>query len=311
MKNTRFYYSRTYTYREPIGHRKQFLFNLVEREGDTAVFCHINDGGTQTYPARIEKRVDKEVAWVNYFGRQIFLRADTYYPKGYLFGSSQEMEKDHVKDAYLHTIHNREEINASNMVYCASCRTFAHPSEVTEFVDEGKTGICPYCGINALVGNACELKLSDNVLNELHHMYFTDNPTIRLTMKRLKGASPTPCSPYVWLALNHDESTCLAADVSSYSEEEAPEKLMELWHKLGSILFTNIYEATRCECDGIEGKEAEHAIINALFKYFEEENKEEKCPYEIKREVDFVLTTAWDNKSQYFTLRLDGEIEFH
>ncbi len=310
MGNIRFYYSRSYYYSEPTGRRKQFRFNLVERGEDTAEFRLITDEGTQTYPARIERSVNKEVAWVNYFGRQIFLRADNYYPK-YLSEDPREMEKDHVKDAYLHTIHNREEINASSIVYCASCRTFEHPSEIKKFIDDGKTGICPHCGINALVGNACGLKLSNNVLNELHHMYFTDNPTIRLTMKKLKGASPTPCSPYVWLAFNHDESQCLAADVSSYSEEEAPEKLMELWHKLGSILFTNIYEATRCECDGIEGKEAEHAIVNALFKYFEEENKEEKCPYEIKREVDFVLTTAWDNKSQYFTLRLDGEIEFH
>ena len=309
MGNNRFYYSRTYDYREPSGSRRWYMFNLVEDGGDTALFRLIDRGSTQTYPARIEMRGDMEVAWVDYLGRQIFLRADSYHPKGYRLGSN-ERENDRIKDAYLHTIYNRNEIKESKTVYCVSCRTFVHPSDIVKFTDEGQTGICPYCGKDALIGDGSGIQLSDNLLNNIHHRYFSDNPTIKLTVDGLQGKVPTPCSPYIWIALNHDQSECIGVDASFYSEEEAPEKLKELRDKVGPMLLSTLFEATSCELNGIEGEEAEDAIINAFFKYFEKD-KWEKCPFDIKREVDFELTTAWDGETQCFTLRLDSEIEFY
>ncbi len=175
-----------------------------------------------------------------------------------------------LTEAHKHTIRNREELEKSKVVFCISCRSFVHPSDITEYVDGGKTGICPHCDIDALIGDACGIKLTDKLLTDLHYKYFSNNPTIKLTIDRPKGG-PT------------------------------------------STDYKSKYKIISCEYDEdwLEAKEAEEAIQNAMFKYFRKDDKWEKCPFEIDREVDFELTTAWDGKTETFTLREDSEIEFH
>ena len=78
-----------------------------------------------------------------------------------------------LKKAHDHTIYNREEIEKSGTVYCISCQESMAPSEITEFVDEGRTGLCPHCGMDALIGEACGIQLTDTLLKRLHKKYFT------------------------------------------------------------------------------------------------------------------------------------------
>lgn len=181
-----------------------------------------------------------------------------------------DINSKNLEEAHKHTINNREELEKSKIVFCISCRSFVHPSEITEFVDGGKTGICPYCDIDALIGDACGIKLTDKLLTDLHYKYFSSIPTIKLTIDR-----------------QTDKST----DLDNASS----------------------YKIISCEYDEdwLEPKEADEAIKNAMFKYFEKGDEFEKCPFEIDQEVDFELTTAWDGKTETFTLREDSEIEFH
>ncbi len=175
-----------------------------------------------------------------------------------------------VTEAYKHTLNNRKELEKSTTAYCICCRTFVDPSKISEFVDDDTTGICPYCYVDALIGDACGIKLTDKLLTDLHYKYFSANPTIKLTIDRTEGKTP-------------------------------------------STLENLAYKIISCEYDKdwLEPKEAEEAVKNAMFKYFEKDDKWGKCPFEIDQEVDFKLTTAWDGKTQIFTLREDSEIEFH
>ena len=86
---------------------------------------------------------------------------------------NKESKKGVLEEAHHHTIHNIEEIKKSGTVYCISCRESIAPSEITEFVDEGKTGLCPHCGMDALIGDACGMTLTDILLKRLHRKYFT------------------------------------------------------------------------------------------------------------------------------------------
>ncbi len=137
-----------------------------------------------------------------------------------------------LEEAHEHTIRNREELEKSKFIFCLSCRTVVHPSDITEFVDKGKTALCPYCDVDALIGDACGIKLTDKLLTDLHYKYFTANPTIKLTIDRPKDRQK-------------DKST----DTDNTSE----------------------YEIVSCEYDKdwLEPKEAEEAIKNAMIKYIE------------------------------------------
>ncbi len=178
-----------------------------------------------------------------------------------------------LEEAHKHTIRNREELEKSEFVFCISCRSFVQPSDVTEFVDGGQTGLCPFCDVDALIGDACGIRLTDKLLSDLHYKYFSNNPTIKLTIDRQKDRPNDKCTVDIEAA----------------------------------------YTIISCEYDKdwLEPKEAEEAIKNAMFKYFEKGDTWDWCPFEIKEEVDFELTTAWDGKTETFTLREDSEIEFH
>jgi len=80
---------------------------------------------------------------------------------------------DALKDAHMHTIHNRKEVEASQFCYCICCRTFFKPSEIDCYTDETTTVICPYCDCDAVIGEACGIKLTDELLEQLHGKYFS------------------------------------------------------------------------------------------------------------------------------------------
>ena len=88
---------------------------------------------------------------------------------------NKDCKKGALNEVHHHTIYNREEIEKSDTIYCISCQERLTPSEITEFVDEGTTGLCPHCGMDALIGDACGIKLTDTILKRLYKKYFTYN----------------------------------------------------------------------------------------------------------------------------------------
>lgn len=84
-----------------------------------------------------------------------------------------EKKDDTLKSAHMHTSHNRQEIEASQICCCISCQTFFKPSEIDSYTDEGATVICPCCDCDAVLGDACGIKLTDDLLEKLHQRYFS------------------------------------------------------------------------------------------------------------------------------------------
>lgn len=83
-----------------------------------------------------------------------------------------QMNKDTLETIYSHTLRNRKELEASCNCGCAGCRTIFPAAETVDWVDEGQTGICPYCGTDALVGDAAGWQLTTELLEELNDLYF-------------------------------------------------------------------------------------------------------------------------------------------
>lgn len=80
--------------------------------------------------------------------------------------------EDALKDAHRHTIHNRREVEASRFCCCISCRRRFKPSEIDAYADGGDTAVCPYCDCDAVLGEACGIGLTDELLEQLHDKYF-------------------------------------------------------------------------------------------------------------------------------------------
>ncbi len=318
----KFYFSRAYIFSAATGRRKSYFFSLVERSGSKVVFQLRDKGNTRTVESTIVVHGDTETATFMWQGIKITLRADQYIPKGYRISAAGQSEKhaDQIRDALIRTHHNHNAIKDSKMCYCASCQTIHKPEEVVEYTHNGQTGVCPYCGEAAILCDGDGMPLSNRVLAEVHIRYFnrSNNPRIELTIAPTNKAKPTPCSPYVWVATIQNTPGC-GIDVDFYTPEEAPTKFEDFLSKIPSILFRTTFEATECKLHGIEGKEAVDAIIVAIAKYLEDGDDTSEgngapridvSQFNLKRDVDFALTTTWNGKTTYFTLLADGEIEY-
>lgn len=79
-----------------------------------------------------------------------------------------------------------------------------------------------------------------------------------------------------------------------------------------NTIFRYTFEAIDCKLHDIDGDEAVDAIVLAISRYFEEGDAPhvETAQFSVRRDIDFKLTTAWDNKTESFTLLSNGEIEY-
>lgn len=172
---TKFLYSGTYIFESPSGKRRHWFFNLVERFGEGASFRLTDKDNDDVIPTAIEMDGEVETATFLYYGIEYTLRADRYQPKDYPQTIDGRLEKkdDALLDAHLHTADNREEVEASQVCYCICCQTFFKPTEIDEYTDGGATAICPYCDCDAVIGDACGIPMTDELLERLHNKYFS------------------------------------------------------------------------------------------------------------------------------------------
>jgi len=73
-----------------------------------------------------------------------------------------------------HVTANRKEIEQSEKCGCASCVRIFDASEVEKYVKDrqGDTAICPYCMVDAVIGDACGEELTEKMLDELNREWF-------------------------------------------------------------------------------------------------------------------------------------------
>lgn len=62
----------------------------------------------------------------------------------------------------------------SEMCGCYSCRRIFPASEVEEWIPDGygATAMCPYCSIDAVLGDVSGIPIQEDVLKELHERWF-------------------------------------------------------------------------------------------------------------------------------------------
>lgn len=75
--------------------------------------------------------------------------------------------------AHTHSSKNREELLNSQKCGCFYCLEIFPPSEITEWLAEGVgTALCPYCGIDSVIGDNAGYPLTKNFLKEMHLHWF-------------------------------------------------------------------------------------------------------------------------------------------
>ena len=87
-----------------------------------------------------------------------------------------------VREAHEHCTLHREELGQSTVCGCFHCCTIFPPAEITEWIDpapemrdngmQGKTALCPRCGIDSVMGDRSGYPITKDFLEEMRAHWF-------------------------------------------------------------------------------------------------------------------------------------------
>lgn len=86
------------------------------------------------------------------------------------------MDQDHIL-AHKKSIYHKKEIMSSKQCGCFYCKTIFPPSEIKEWTDTNKpenehTALCPYCGIDSVIGSKSGYPITVEFLARMHKHWF-------------------------------------------------------------------------------------------------------------------------------------------
>jgi hypothetical protein len=82
-----------------------------------------------------------------------------------IVAANSEFHSAHY-DCSLH----RKAMERSERVGCFYCLRLFQPSDITEWIDNGETALCPYCGIDAVLPDSAAI--SPEFLKAMHDYWF-------------------------------------------------------------------------------------------------------------------------------------------
>ena len=83
----------------------------------------------------------------------------------------RNVDVDIIK-AHDHSSNNRDELKKSNVCGCFYCKKIFNPSEISEWIDDGKTAICPHCGIDSVIANESGYPINKKFMTRMHIYWF-------------------------------------------------------------------------------------------------------------------------------------------
>lgn len=83
---------------------------------------------------------------------------------------------NYLKDAHKHSIRNESELSHSSVCGCFYCDKIFGFKDIKDFIAEenhsSRTAICPFCGIDSVIGSASGYDITPEFLNELYKYWF-------------------------------------------------------------------------------------------------------------------------------------------
>ncbi|RHW43610.1 cytoplasmic protein [Neobacillus notoginsengisoli] len=81
------------------------------------------------------------------------------------------MEKQ-FKKAHRFCRHNRKDLENDTICGCFYCLKIFNPNEIDEWWDDDDTAVCPYCGIDSVIGESSGFSITELFLKEMNKEWF-------------------------------------------------------------------------------------------------------------------------------------------
>ena len=75
-------------------------------------------------------------------------------------------------DAHAFSSNHRSQILKDKKCGCFYCLEIFEFSDITDWIDLGDTAICPYCGIDSVIGESSGFPIAKEFLEKMRHYWF-------------------------------------------------------------------------------------------------------------------------------------------
>ncbi|WP_412766081.1 cytoplasmic protein [Shouchella miscanthi] len=87
-------------------------------------------------------------------------------------GESTKHTKMNEKDAHRFSSRHRAELEQDRVCGCFFCIKVFDPKEIYEWIDDNQTAICPYCGVDSVIGESSGFPITELFLKRLNDDWF-------------------------------------------------------------------------------------------------------------------------------------------
>lgn len=77
-----------------------------------------------------------------------------------------------LKQAHRFSSKNRKSLEDSSLCGCFYCLKIFSPAVIEEWWDNEETAVCPYCGIDSVIGDNSDFHITKEFLQEMHEAWF-------------------------------------------------------------------------------------------------------------------------------------------
>ncbi|MEG2935162.1 MAG: cytoplasmic protein [Clostridium sp.] len=82
------------------------------------------------------------------------------------------MANEHIK-AHEYSSNNKSQLEQDEVCGCFYCLSIFNPEEIEEWIDDGEgTAVCPYCGMDSVIGESSEYPITKAFLGKMKDYWF-------------------------------------------------------------------------------------------------------------------------------------------
>ena len=75
--------------------------------------------------------------------------------------------------AHKFSMNNRSALMSDNLCGCFYCMRIFSPSEINEWIEDiSETALCPYCGIDSIIGESSKYPIIEEFLSKMNQYWF-------------------------------------------------------------------------------------------------------------------------------------------
>jgi uncharacterized paraquat-inducible protein A len=89
-----------------------------------------------------------------------------------LWWSESGANQERLEAAHKHCSLHRAELQTSSHCGCFYCSVIFTPVDITEWIDEEQTALCPKCGIDSVISSISGYPITTNFLHQMHDKWF-------------------------------------------------------------------------------------------------------------------------------------------